>query len=116
MKGKIVKAKNDPAIKSRLTESQIIKMISEDTDITAKDVKTVLNSIRTLVRRSLKKRGIGVFKIPVLGIMLKRKSVPARKKRKGINPFTGEACIFKAKPASTTIKASALKKMKSILE
>jgi nucleoid DNA-binding protein len=37
---------------------------------------------------------------------------PARKARKGINPFTGEATTFKAKPASIAVKVRPLKKMK----
>ena len=37
---------------------------------------------------------------------------PARKARKGINPFTGEETMFKAKPASIAVKVRPLKKMK----
>ena len=43
---------------------------------------------------------------------LKLKDVPARPAREGINPFTKEPCTFKAKPASKTVKAFALKKLK----
>ena len=43
------------------------------------------------------------------------KSRPATKARQGINPFTKEPCVFKAKPASKTVKVLALKKMKEAL-
>jgi nucleoid DNA-binding protein len=39
---------------------------------------------------------------------------PATKARKGINPFTGEETVFKAKPASTTVKVRPLKKLKEM--
>ena len=41
-----------------------------------------------------------------------RKKKPARKARKGINPFTGEETMFKAKPASIAVKVRPLKKLK----
>jgi nucleoid DNA-binding protein len=37
---------------------------------------------------------------------------PATKARKGINPFTGEETMFKAKPARNVIKVRPLKKLK----
>ncbi len=56
-------------------------------------------SLNTLIERSIKKRSVGEFTIPgVMKITTVKK--PARKARKGINPFTGEETVFKAKPAS----------------
>jgi nucleoid DNA-binding protein len=40
---------------------------------------------------------------------------PATKSRKGINPFTGEAMIFKAKPARNVVKVLALKALKDMV-
>ena len=61
--------------------------------------------------RSIKKRGVGEFTIPgILKITTVKK--PARKARKGINPFTGEETMFKAKPASIAVKVRPLKKLK----
>ena len=37
---------------------------------------------------------------------------PDKKARKGINPFTGEEQMFKAKPASIAVKVRPLKKLK----
>jgi nucleoid DNA-binding protein len=54
---------------------------------------------------------VGEFTIPgVMKITTVKK--PARKARKGINPFTGEETVFKAKPASTAVKVRPLKKLK----
>jgi len=48
--------------------------------------------------------------------LLKVKTVrkPATRARKGINPFTGEETMFKAKPACTVVKVLPLKKMKDM--
>ena len=71
----------------------------------------VLDELNTLIERSVKKRAVGEFTIPgVMKITTVKK--PAKKARKGINPFTGEATIFKAKPASIAVKFRPLKKLK----
>ena len=48
--------------------------------------------------------------------MVKIKTVkkPARRARKGINPFTGEETTFAAKPASTAVKVTPLKGLKDM--
>ena len=43
---------------------------------------------------------------------MKLKKKPARPARKGVNPFTKEPCVFKAKPASKTVRALPMKKLK----
>ena len=40
---------------------------------------------------------------------------PATKERKGINPFTGEPTVFKAKPARKVIKARPVKAAKDAI-
>jgi nucleoid DNA-binding protein len=50
-------------------------------------------------------------RIPKLGI-LKIKFSPARPKKKGINPFTKEEMMFKAKPASNKVRFNALASLK----
>ena len=67
--------------------------------------------MNNLIERSIKKRSVGEFTIPgVMKITTVKK--PARKARKGINPFTGEETVFKAKPASIAVKIRPLKKLK----
>ena len=46
---------------------------------------------------------------------LKLKKKPARPARKGVNPFTKEPCVFKAKPASKTVRALPMKKLKEMI-
>jgi nucleoid DNA-binding protein len=100
-----------PAIKTKMTKSQILASIAESTGLTKKQVGSVLDGMDSLIERSIKKRGIGEFTVPGL-LKVTTVKKPARKARKGINPFTGEETMFKAKPASIAVKCRPLKKLK----
>ncbi|MEE9422699.1 MAG: HU family DNA-binding protein, partial [Gammaproteobacteria bacterium] len=68
----------------------------------------------TLIKRDLKRNGPGVYTVPgLMKIKVVRK--PATKSRKGVNPFTGEAMVFKAKPARNVVKVLALKALKDMV-
>lgn len=96
------------------TKSEIMRYISEDTDLTRKDVNAVFESLQTLIKKNLGRRGPGMFSIPgLMKIKVVRK--PATKARKGINPFTGEETVFKAKPARNVVKVTALKGLKDMV-
>lgn len=104
-------ARKVTAISTKMTKSQIIASVSESTGLTKKEVGSVMDEMHTLMERSIKKRSVGEFTVP--GIMkITTVKKPARKARKGINPFTGEETMFKAKPASTAVKIRPLKKLK----
>lgn len=99
------------AIKDKMTKSQIMTTISENTGLTRKEVGSVFEELELLVERSIKKRALGEFTIPGLMKVTTVKK-PAKKARKGVNPFTGEEQMFKAKPASIAVKVRPLKKLK----
>jgi len=100
-----------PAIREKLTKSQIVSNIADSTGLTKQEVGAVMDEYHSLIERSIKKRAVGEFTVP--GIMkITTVKKPARKARKGINPFTGEETMFKAKPASTAVKIRPLKKLK----
>ena len=74
----------------------------------------VIDGMSDLIGRHLDKKGAGEFVLPGLfKIATIRK--PATKARKGINPFTKEEVVFKAKPARTVIKVRPLKKLKEMV-
>ena len=99
------------AISEKMTKTQIVGALADNTGLTKKQVSAVMDAMNTLIEGSIKKRGAGEFTIPgMMKITTVRK--PAVKARKGINPFTGEETMFKAKPASTAVKIRPLKKMK----
>jgi nucleoid DNA-binding protein len=102
------------APKKAPTKTEVYASIAEATDLTKKQVAAVFDALATEIGKSLGKRGPGVFTVPGLcKIQVKHK--PATKARKGINPFTGEEQMFKAKPARNTVKIRALKALKDMV-
>jgi nucleoid DNA-binding protein len=102
------------AISDPMNKTQILSEIADNTGLSKKEVGAVFDELTTLIERHIKKRGAGTFTMPGLFKVTttKKKAVPARK---GINPFTGEEQMFKAKPARTVIKVRPLKKMKDMV-
>ena len=97
------------------TKSEIFGKIVDDTGLTRKDVAAVFESLNNQIGKNLSGRGApGVFTLPGL-LKLSVKNKPATKARKGVNPFTGEEMMFKAKPASKVVKASVLKELKDMV-
>lgn len=94
------------------TKNQMITDIASRRGISKKEVIGVFEDIEEIIAIELKKHK--KFNLAGLVKMVEKKR-PARKARKGINPFTGEETTFKAKPASKTVKAVALKKLKDML-
>jgi len=109
-KAEAAKPKPKP-IKEVLSKTALVAHLSEATDIAAKDVRAVLAALEAAVQGSVSKKGAGAFTLPGL-LKITAVSVPAKPKRKGINPFTGQEQVFAAKPASVKLKVRALKKLK----
>ena len=115
MAKKKAKAKASAA-KKPMTKSELLNAISDETELTRRDVNAVLESLSGQIARSLKPRGAGAFTLPGL-VKIEKKKVPARKARKGVpNPFKpGELMDIAAKPASTKVKVRALKNLKDMV-
>ncbi len=106
-------AKKGAPVKAR-TKSETLNAISEATGLTRKEVASVFESMTGLIKKDLSNRGPGVFQIPgLLKVKVVRK--PATKARMGINPFTKEEMMFKAKPARKVVKALPLKGLKTLV-
>lgn len=101
------------AVKARYSKTQMLGEISEKTELSRKQVGAVIDELSDLMERHIKKGSCGEFVLPGLLKVLTVKK-PAKKARKGINPFTGEETMFKAKPASTQVKIRPLKKLKEM--
>ena len=96
------------------TKSEVFNQIASDTGLTRKEVGAVFESLGGMINKSLSSRGPGLFN--VVGLMkIKVVKKPATKERKGINPFTGEEAIFKAKPARKVVKVQPLKALKDMV-
>ena len=94
-----------------MSKSELIQKIAEQhpNNMTRKDVKSVIESLGAIGYKELKKTG--AFFVPGFAkfVVIKK---PATKARKGINPFTKEPTIFKAKPARKIIRARPVKAAK----
>lgn len=106
-----VSAKKMPSVKEALTKGGVIKTITDVTNVSRKDVSAVFECLNQIIERHVKSGGPGKFVMPgLMKIVVIKK--PATKAREGINPFTGEKMMFKAKPARRVIKIRALKSLK----
>ena len=108
-------AKKNTVTPAKQTKSQILASISADTGLSRKQVAAVLDSLAALAHSHLRTRGSGQFSVPSLGIKMRRVIKPARPARMGVNPFTGQQIMLKAKPAMTSVRASALKALKDAI-
>ncbi len=96
------------------TKGEILRELAERSELSRAQVVSVFDEMSKLIKTDLGKKGPGVFVVPgLLKIKVVRK--PATKARKGINPFTGEEMMFKAKPARNVVKCLALKRLKDLV-
>lgn len=94
-----------------MTKTQILSAVSDLCGMTKKDIGEVLDALNHVMMAHIGKKGPGVFVWPgMLKISVVKK--PAVKARQGVNPFTGEQMMFKAKPASRAVKVRPLKTLK----
>src|SRR5690349_11590524 len=100
--------------KGPLSKSALVQTLADkhSDKLTRKDVKGLLESIASVAHTELKKNGIFVIPGLVRMVVIKK---PATKERKGINPFTKEPTVFKAKPARKVIKARPVKAAKDAI-
>lgn len=106
--------KKAAAPKKPMTKSEILSSLAESSELSKKEVAGIFEDLAALIAKNLKKSGPGVFTIPGLSkIKVVRK--PATKARMGINPFTKEETMFKAKPARNVVKIQPLKALKDMV-
>lgn len=114
MAAKKAAAKKTTATKKPLTKSEIYSHLAGQTDLSKRQIGEVFDSLSDLIKKNVGRRGPGVFSVPgLMKIKVVRK--PATKARKGVNPFTGEATTFKAKPARNVVKVQPLKGLKDMV-
>lgn len=92
-----------------MTKSELIQKVSDQLSLARKDVKGVIESLATVGYKELKNNG--TFLLPGFAkfVVIKK---PATKARAGINPFTKEPTVFKAKPARKIVRARPVKAAK----
>ncbi|GAA3999183.1 hypothetical protein GCM10022279_23610 [Comamonas faecalis] len=98
-------------IKEALTKTALVAHVAEQAGVELKAARAMLAALEGAILASVHKKGVGEFTLPGL-LKIGLQQTPAKKKRFGKDPFTGEERWFAAKPASVKIKTRALKKLK----
>ena len=102
------------APRKAMSKSEIIAGIAEKTGLSKKQVGSVFDAMASQIKKSLGRNGPGAYAVPgLMKVVVVRK--PATKARKGINRFTGEEVMFKAKPARNVVKIRPLKNLKDMV-
>jgi nucleoid DNA-binding protein len=97
------------------TKTEILQNIATATDLSKKQVGAVLDALTEEIRKNLGSRGAGVFTVPGL-LKIEKKKVPARPAQKNVmNPFTKQLQDRPAKPAYCKVKVRALRSLKDMV-
>jgi hypothetical protein len=98
-------------IKEVFNKTSLVAHLAQASGAEPKTVKAILGSLEATILASLSKKGAGAFTWPGV-VKIQATHVPAKKARKGIDPFTKVERMFAAKPASVKVKARFFKKVK----
>jgi DNA-binding protein HU-beta len=92
-----------------MSKSELIQKIADEVSLSKKDVRAVLEALAGVGYAEMKKAG--EFMLPGFAKFVVVKK-PATPERTGVNPFTKEPTVFKAKPARKVLKARPVKAAK----
>lgn len=98
-------------IKATFNKTTLLAHIAQASGQEPKVVKAVIGALESTLLAAINKKGAGEFTWPGV-IKVTALQVPAKKARKGIDPFTKVERMFAAKPASVKVKARFFKKVK----
>lgn len=105
-------AKTAPAKKAP-TKTEVMNNIANATGLSRKQVAGVIDAMTTEIKKALSARGPGVFAIPGL-VKIEKKKVPAKPARKGVMVL-GQLRDLPAKPATVKVRVRALKSLKAMI-
>lgn len=100
--------------KKPMSKTDVIAAMMAATGMSKQQVNEFFDELAALISKNLKEDGPGVFNVPgLMKIRVIRK--PEVPERQGVNPFTKEPQVFKAKPARNIVKITPLKKLKDLV-
>jgi nucleoid DNA-binding protein len=105
---------NSAASKKPMTKTEMIAVLAESTGLTKKQVVGLFDELSKLIEKELGDEGAGTVNLSTL-LKIKVARKPATPERKGINPFTKEETVFKAKPAKNVVKLVPLRGLKELV-
>ena len=103
------------AINKPYNQRQIVDHLMDETGLSRKEVRSVIDGLKDIIHGHIKPRGAGEFTYPGL-LKIVRVVKPATKERPGRNPFTGEEIIIKAKPKSKGVRVRPLAGLKKMVD
>ena len=93
----------------RMSKTDLIEAVASQSGLEKKQVTAVLDGLNDVIYKELKAEN----EVMIPGLLkLTAVTKPAVPEREGINPFTKEKTMFKAKPARKVIKPRPLKALK----
>ena len=92
-----------------LSKSELIQKVADEASLPKKDVKAVIESLASVGYKELKKAGVFLLPGYAKFVVVKKAATP---ERTGINPFTKQPTVFKAKPARKILKVRLVKAAK----
>ena len=93
----------------RMNKTEFVEAIASQSGLEKKQVNAVLDALNSVVYQELKAQN----EVMVPGLLkITTVTKPATPEREGINPFTKEKTMFKAKPERKVIKARPVKALK----
>ncbi len=101
------------SVNKAFTKGQLFTTLADSTGLQRKAISHLFDDLGTVIAAHLKKQGPGQFTLPGL-VKISIKHKPATKARKGVNPFTGEEMMFKAKAARNVVKVRPLQRLKAM--
>ena len=93
----------------RMSKTELVEAIANQSGLEKKQVTAVLDTLNDVIYKELNAQ----HEVVIPGLLkLTAVTKPAVPAREGINPFTKEKTMFKAKPARKVIKPRPLKALK----
>jgi len=93
-----------------LNQSDLVDELASESGWSKSDVRRFLTALDTVIENNVKEG----WRLKVAGIQIEPKLRPARKRRKGRNPATGEEIMIAAKPASVVLRTKAVKPLTDV--
>ena len=94
---------------NHMSKTELVEAIANQSGLDKKQVNTVLDSLNDIIYKELQAQHDVVIPGLLKLVTISKPAVPARE---GINPFTKEKTMFKARPESKVIKARPVKALK----
>jgi len=97
-----------------MNKTEVLAALAETTGLTKQQVGGLFDELAKLIGKNLGDQGPGTFAVPGL-MQIKVVRKPAVPEHQGVNPFTKEPMLFKAKSAKSVVKVTALKGLKDLV-